>query len=59
MKLKKFNFKTVNSTNELAIQIIKKNNNKSGIINAEKQKKWRGQYGKKCTSWLLWVFYQR
>ena len=38
MKLKKFNFKTVNSTNDLAIQIIKKTNNKSGIIIAEKQK---------------------
>jgi BirA family biotin operon repressor/biotin-[acetyl-CoA-carboxylase] ligase len=50
MKLKKFNFKTVNSTNDLAIQIIKKTNNKSGIIIAEKQKKGRGQYGKKWTS---------
>ena len=49
MKLKKFNFKTVNSTNDLAIQIIKKTNNKSGIIIAEKQKKGRGQYGKKWT----------
>ena len=50
MKLKKFNFKTVNSTNDLAIQIIKKTNNKSGIIIAKKQKKGRGQYGKKWTS---------
>ena len=50
MKLKKFNFKTVNSTNDLAIQIIKKTNNKSGIIIAEKQKKGRGQYGKKWSS---------
>ena len=50
MKLKKFNFKIVNSTNDLAIQIIKKTNNKSGIIIAEKQKKGRGQYGKKWTS---------
>jgi BirA family biotin operon repressor/biotin-[acetyl-CoA-carboxylase] ligase len=50
MKLKKFNFKIVNSTNDLAIQIIKYTNNKSGIIIAEKQKNGRGQYGKKWTS---------
>ena len=50
MKLKKFNFKIVNSTNDLAIQIIKNTNNKSGIIIAEKQKKGRGQYSKKWTS---------
>jgi len=50
MKLKKFNFKIVNSTNDLAIQIIKKTNNKSGIIIADRQKKGRGQYGKKWTS---------
>ena len=50
MKLKKFNFKIVNSTNDLAIQIIKNTNNKSGIIIAEKQKNGRGQYGRKWTS---------
>jgi BirA family biotin operon repressor/biotin-[acetyl-CoA-carboxylase] ligase len=50
MKLKKFNFKIVNSTNDLAIQIIKNTNNKSGIVIAEMQKKGRGQYGKKWTS---------
>ena len=50
MKLKQFNFKIVNSTNDLAIQIIKNTNNKSGIVIAEKQKKGRGQYGKKWTS---------
>jgi len=62
MKLKKFNFKTVNSTNDLAIQIIKKTNNKSGIIIAEKQKKGRGQYGKKWTSFkgnlFVSIFFQ-
>jgi BirA family biotin operon repressor/biotin-[acetyl-CoA-carboxylase] ligase len=51
MKLKKFNFKIVNSTNDLAIQIIKNTNNKSGIVIAEKQIKGRGQYGKKWTSY--------
>ena len=62
MKLKKFNFKTVNSTNDLAIQIIKNTNNKSGIIIAEKQKKGRGQYGKKWTSFkgnlFVSIFFQ-
>ena len=50
MKLKKFNFKITNSTNDRAFQIIKNTNNKSGIVIAEKQKKGRGQYGKKWTS---------
>jgi len=62
MKLKKFNFKIVNSTNDLAIQIIKKNNNKSGVVIAEKQKKGRGQYGKKWTSFkgnlFVSIFFQ-
>jgi len=50
MKLKKFNFKIVNSTNDLAIKIIKNTKNKSGYIIAEKQKKGRGQHGKKWAS---------
>jgi len=50
MKLKKFNFKIVNSTNDVAIRLIKNTNNRSGIVIAEKQKKGRGQYGKKWTS---------
>ena len=50
MKLKKYNYKIVNSTNDLAIQIIKNTNCKSGIVIADKQKKGRGQYGKKWTS---------
>jgi BirA family biotin operon repressor/biotin-[acetyl-CoA-carboxylase] ligase len=44
MKLKKFNFKIVNSTNDLATRIIKNTNNRAGIVIAEKQKKGRGQY---------------
>ena len=51
MKLKKFNFKTVNSTNDRAIKIIKNSNNKFGIVIADKQNKGRGQYGKKWTSY--------
>ena len=50
MKLKKFNFKIINSTNDQAFQIIKNTNNKSGIVIAENQKRGRGQYGKKWTS---------
>jgi BirA family biotin operon repressor/biotin-[acetyl-CoA-carboxylase] ligase len=38
MKLKKFNFKIINSTKDRAFKIIKKTNNKSGIVIAEKQK---------------------
>ena len=62
MKLKKFNFKIVNSTNDLAIQIIKNTNNKSGIVIADKQKKGRGQFGKKWTSFkgnlFVSIFFQ-
>ena len=62
MKLKKFNFKIIDSTNNLAIRIIKNTNNKSGIVIAEKQKKGRGQYGKKWTSFkgnlFVSIFFQ-
>ena len=62
MKLKKFNFKIINSTNDRAFQIIKNTNNKSGIIIAEKQKRGRGQYGKKWTSFkgnlFVSIFFQ-
>ena len=51
MKLKKFKFKIVNSTNDIAIRLIKKTNNKFGIIVADKQKKGRGQRGKKWISY--------
>jgi BirA family transcriptional regulator, biotin operon repressor / biotin---[acetyl-CoA-carboxylase] ligase len=50
MKLKKYSFKIVNSTNDKAIKIIKNTNNKSGIVIAEKQRNGRGQYGNKWTS---------
>ena len=51
MKLKKFNFKKINSTNDAAIRIIKSTNIKSGIIIAENQIKGRGQYGKIWSSY--------
>lgn len=49
MKLKKFSYKKVNSTNDLAIQKIKKGFIQ-GLVFAEEQKKGRGQYGKKWVS---------
>ena len=49
MKLKKFSYKKVNSTNDLAIQKIKKGFIQ-GLVVAEEQKKGRGQYGKKWIS---------
>jgi len=62
MKLKKFNFKIINSTNDQAFQIIKNTNNKAGIVIAEKQKRGRGQYGKKWASFkgnlFVSIFFQ-
>ena len=51
MKFKKFNFKNVNSTNDIAIRLIKKTNNKFGVIVADKQKKGRGRFGRKWISY--------
>ena len=51
MILKKFVFKNVNSTNDIAIKIIKSSKNKSGIVIANNQKKGRGRYGKKWISY--------
>ncbi len=51
MKIKKFKFKIVNSTNDIAIKLIKKTNNKFGIIVADQQKKGRGQHGNKWISY--------
>ena len=50
MKLKKFNFDEVTSTNDIAIKIIKSSKNLSGMIISNKQKKGRGQYAKKWIS---------
>ena len=49
MSFKKFNYKTVMSTNDIAIKKIKKGLEK-GIIISELQKKGRGQHGKKWIS---------
>ena len=50
MKLKKFKFKKVNSTNNTAIRIIKNSNFKFGMVTAETQLSGKGQYGKKWVS---------
>ena len=50
MKLKKFKFKKVKSTNNTALRIIKKTNYTLGMVVAQSQIKGRGQYGKKWIS---------
>ena len=51
MIIKNFYYKCVNSTNDIAIDLIKKKNIKVGFVLAEKQKKGRGQRGKKWISY--------
>ena len=51
MKIKKFKYKCINSTNDIAINLIKKKNVKVGFVMTEKQKKGRGQRGKKWISY--------
>ena len=50
MRLKKFKFKKVNSTNNTAIRIIKNSNFKFGMVTADTQLSGKGQYGKKLIS---------
>ena len=49
MRLKKYEFNCVNSTNDTAIKLIQKGNEK-GIIFSDNQKKGKGRYGKKWIS---------
>ena len=49
MKLKKFFFKEVNSTNDTAIRLIKLGNEKGAIL-SEQQSKGKGQRENKWTS---------
>jgi len=51
MKIIQFNYKSVNSTNDIAINLIKKKNIIAGCVFSEKQKKGRGQRGKKWISY--------
>jgi BirA family biotin operon repressor/biotin-[acetyl-CoA-carboxylase] ligase len=50
MKLKIFKYKSVKSTNEIAIELIKNKKQSSGCIQSIKQTKGRGTYGKKWVS---------
>ena len=49
MKLKKFNFNKVKSTNNTAIRLIKKGND-YGIVSSESQSDGKGQRGNKWIS---------
>ena len=51
MIIKKFIYKSVNSTNDIAINLIKKKNFKAGLVVTEKQKKGKGQRGKRWISY--------
>ena len=50
MKISIKKFKTVKSTNDIAIKLIQKNNSKPTLITCEKQTKGRGRMGKKWIS---------
>tara|TARA_B100000795_G_C22778136_1_gene430996 strand:- start:610 stop:1164 length:555 start_codon:yes stop_codon:yes gene_type:complete len=50
MKLKKYSFKKVNSTNDTAIRIIKNSNCKFGMVTSDIQLNGKGQHGKKWIS---------
>ena len=50
MKIKKFEYKIVNSTNNTALRLINKTNNLYGMVTAISQKSGKGQYGKKWIS---------
>ena len=53
MKLKKFKFKKVKSTNNTAIRIIKETKYNLGMVVAETQANGRGQYGRK---WICLLY---
>ena len=50
MKVKLIKFKSVRSTNDIAIQLIKRNKTQPTLISSEKQSKGRGTMGKKWIS---------
>ena len=51
MKIKKFEYKIVNSTNKTALRLIKRTNCQFGMVTAISQKLGKGQYGKKWISY--------
>ena len=62
MKLKQFNFKKINSTNQTSIKLIKNSKNEFGLIISEIQSNGRGQYGRKWISYkgniFMSIFYK-
>ena len=56
MKLKQFNFKKVQSTNQTSIRVINNSNCKFGLIVSETQSNGRGQYGRKWISYKGNIF---
>ena len=56
MKLKQFNLKKVQSTNQTAIRLIRNTKNKFGLINSERQSRGKGQYGRKWISYKGNIF---
>ena len=50
MKIKQFDYKIVNSTNNTALRLINKTNSQYGMVTAISQKFGKGQYGKKWIS---------
>ena len=62
MKLKQFNLKKVQSTNLTAIRLIRNSKYRFGLINAERQSKGKGQYGRKWISYkgniFISIFYE-
>ena len=62
MKLKQFNFKKVQSTNQTALKFIKNSKKRFGLINSERQSKGKGQYGRKWISYkgniFISIFYE-
>ena len=62
MKLKQFNFKKVNSTNQTTIKLINNSKNEFGLIISKTQSNGRGQYGRKWISYkgniFMSIFYK-
>jgi len=61
MKIRKFKYKLVKSTNDIAINLIKKKNIKVGYVYTENQKNGRGRRGNKWISYkgnlLVTIFF--
>ena len=56
MKLKKFNYKKVKSTNQTSINLIQNSKNEFGLVISETQSNGRGQYGRKWISYKGNIF---